>query len=66
MPGGVVFEFKCPHGHLTERRYSPGTSYDKHPEILCPVCLKNDKADTAYLIFAYPEAVEKKKSVSGS
>jgi len=50
----VVFEFKCARGHLTEKVYPPGTSYDKHAQISCPTCLKNYDLEVAYLTFAYP------------
>ena len=63
MPGGVIFEFKCTKGHVTEKRYPPGTSYDKYPHILCPECMKVPTAplNKAYLIFACPEYKKEKK-----
>ena len=51
----VVFEFKCSRGHLTEKTYPPGTSYDKHAQIACPVCLQAYDLETAYLVFAFPK-----------
>lgn len=59
MPGGVIFEFKCVLGHKTERRFDPGTPYDKHGYILCPKCLEAGEAKDAYLIFACPERLSK-------
>ena len=38
MAGGVIFSFKCPQGHLTDRRFPPGTPYDDNDEITCPRC----------------------------
>ena len=61
MTGGVIFEFKCTLGHRTERRYPPGTSYDSYSQILCPDCLKAGETKEAYLIFACPEQMGKKK-----
>ena len=52
-PTRIVFEFKCPNGHVTEEKYPPGTSYDAHPHIICPQC--KDKLVRAYIIFACPE-----------
>ena len=58
MPGGVIFEFKCQKAHVTEQRFPPGTSYDAHPQIICPVCPKG-VIERAYLIFACPEYKKK-------
>jgi hypothetical protein len=58
--GGVIFSFKCPQGHLTDRRFPPGTPYAENDEITCLECLKADVANQAYLIFAFPEQMGKK------
>jgi len=63
MPGGVIFEFKCPKGHVTERRFPPGTKYDDHPHIICMKCPQG-VIERAYLIFACPER-EKKSDATG-
>ena len=56
MPGGVIFEYKCPtKGHVTTKRHPPGTAYGAYSHILCPECLKVDKVVRAYIIFACPE-----------
>lgn len=55
----VVFEFKCPRGHLTERNYPPRTEYSKHPSITCPECLARGEEVEAYIVFAYSESTEK-------
>lgn len=60
MAGGVIFSFKCPQGHLTDRRFPPGTPYDDNDEITCPACLNADVLAQAYLIFSYPEHMGKK------
>lgn len=60
MAGGVIFSFKCPQGHLTDRRFPPGTPYADNDEITCLECLKADVANQAYLIFAFPEQLGKK------
>ena len=60
MSGGIIFEFKCPEGHMTESVFPARTSYDKYPSILCPICLDKGTPVEAYLIFAYPEPQEKK------
>jgi len=59
MAGMVLFEFKCLHGHLTERVFPFRTEYDKHSQILCPVCLERGFTQDAYLLFAYPEPKKK-------
>ena len=56
MSGGrVVFEYKCAHGHITERKYPWRTTYESHAQILCPECLKQDKTIEAYIVFSFPE-----------
>jgi hypothetical protein len=59
----VIFEFKCRHGHVTEQRFPPGTSYDSHPHIICMKCPQG-VIERAYLIFACPER-EKKSDATG-
>jgi hypothetical protein len=63
MSGGIIFEYKCAKGHLTERRYPPGTPYSKHAEIECPNCAEEGKYKDAYIMFARPESKSEKKSV---
>lgn len=60
MAGGMIFEFRCADGHLTERIYPYRTEFNKHDQIACPVCLKAGKLTEAYLVFACPEPTEKK------
>lgn len=60
MPDGIIFEFKCPKGHLTERIFPPRTSYDKYASIICPKCLDKGTHAEAYLVFACPAPREKK------
>lgn len=55
MSGGVVFEYKCSDGHKTERRFPPGTAYEKHDSTICRECVDKPGMGVAYLIFAYPE-----------
>jgi hypothetical protein len=59
MPGGMVFDYKCDAGHKLSKNFPPRTEYDKHAQLICPECLKADKTNWAYLIFAYPEAWKK-------
>jgi hypothetical protein len=66
MAGGVIFSFKCPQGHLTDRRFPPGTPYDQNDEITCPECLQADVLKQAYLIFAFPEQMGKKDGIGNA
>lgn len=59
MPGGVIFEYKCPQGHRTDRRFPPATSYANRDATICPACLLKNETTVAYLIFARPEPPEK-------
>lgn len=57
MAGGMVFTYKCEQGHKTDKVFPPRTPYDKHSQMLCPECAKENPLLNlqAYIIFAYPE-----------
>lgn len=56
MPGGMVFEYRCSQGHLTEKTFPPRTAYDKHSTVICTICLDKGIVNQAYLVFACPES----------
>jgi hypothetical protein len=62
MPGGIIFEYKCEHGHKSSQVYPWRTPYDKHAQKICLECQKAGLVKWAYLIFACPEPPEKKNA----
>lgn len=67
MPDGVVFVYKCPAGHVTEKVFDHAVPYADNDEIaLCPECYKLELPPrTAYLVFAFPERLRKKTECIG-
>lgn len=49
-----VFQFKCKHGHLTEKTFALGTRVDDEDETTCSECLKKNILESAYVVSIRP------------